>query len=165
MNTTQKLVLTAILCGIAVASASFLSIPMGIIRAFPVQHLVNVVLAVTVGTKYAVSGAFFVALLRNFLGLGTLFAFPGSIVGAFLAGILYKFTKNQLLAVCGEIIGTGFFGAILSYPIATLIMGREVTVFFIVPGFFFSSLVGAVLAFLILKALMPALRVVNKKII
>lgn len=157
MNSTRKLVLTALLCAVAVATSSFLFVPVGMIRAFPVQHLINIVLAVLVGTKYAVTGAFIVSLLRNLLGLGSLFAFPGSMVGALLAGLVYKKTKSLLWTAVAEVVGTGVIGAMLCYPIATLILGREASLFFVMPAFFASSLLGATISFVILKVLMPHL--------
>ena len=38
--------------------------------------------------------AFVTSLLRNLMGTGTLLAFPGSMCGAFLCGILYKYGKR-----------------------------------------------------------------------
>ena len=40
-------------------------------------------------------------------------------VGALLAGILYKrILRKPIMAVIGEVIGTGILGALLAYPIA-----------------------------------------------
>lgn len=153
MTPTKKLVITALFCTIGIVSSHFLVIPLGIVRAFPVQHMVNVLLAVMVGTKYAVGGAFVVAVLRNLLGIGTLFAFPGSLVGAWLAGLIYQKTNRLLLAALGEAFGTGIVGSLLSYPIALFILGQDVTLFFVLPSFFFSSLVGALFSFILLKRL------------
>jgi len=164
MNSTRKLVLTAILCGLALATSSILSIPLGIVRAFPIQHLINVLLVVLVGTKYSLAGAFSVSLLRNFLGLGTLFAFPGSMVGALLSGLIYQKTKSILGAAIGELIGTGVFGALLCYPIARFVMGREVGLFFILPAFFTSALIGSLASFILLKLLMPRLSFLKKEL-
>lgn len=152
MSPTKKLAITAMLCSIAVVSSHFLSLPLGVIRAFPVQHLVNVLLAVLVGTKLAVSGAFVIALIRNILGLGSLFAFPGSLIGAFLAGVIYEKTNRLALAALGEALGTGIIGSLLSYPIATFILGQEVTLFFVFPSFLTSSLVGSTIGYLLLKS-------------
>ena len=165
MNSTKKLVLTGILCAVAVAASSVFSIPVGMVRAFPVQHLINVVLAVLVGTKYGVSGAFAVSLLRNILGLGSLFAFPGSMVGALLSGIVYQKTKSLFLTAVAEVVGTGLIGAMLCYPIATLILGREASLFFIVPAFFISSLIGALMSFVLLKILTPRLNLMTRRAI
>jgi len=157
MNSTKKLVLTAILVSITVATSSFFSIPIGMVRAFPIQHLINIVLAVLVGTKYTVAGAFIVSLIRNFLGWGSLFAFPGSMVGALLAGLVYQKTKSIFWTAVAEVLGTGLIGSLLAYPIAVFVLGLETTVFFILPAFFVSSLVGATISFVILKILIPRL--------
>lgn len=153
MTQTKKIVLTALFCGIALISSSFLSIPLGPIRAFPIQHTINVLLAVLLGTKYAVSGAFIVALLRNILGLGTIFAFPGSLVGALIAGIVYKKSNKLTLAAIGETFGTGIIGSLLCYPIAIFILGREATLFFVMPSFLASALIGAIISLALLKVL------------
>ena len=153
MSQTKKLVITAMLCSVAIVSSHFLSIPLGIIRAFPVQHLINVLLAVLVGTKFAVGGAFVISLIRNILGLGSLFAFPGSLVGALLAGIIYQKTGRPSLAALGEAFGTGIIGSLLSYPIATFILGQEVTLFFVLPSFLASALLGSTIGFILLKSL------------
>ena len=85
------------------------------------------------------------------LGLGTLLAFPGSLIGAMLSGIAYKITKEKVSAILGEVIGTGIIGALLSFPIANLIMGREATAFAFVIPFIASSLTGAFIGYLIIK--------------
>nr|HQD40556.1 energy coupling factor transporter S component ThiW [Bacillota bacterium] len=93
------------------------------------------------------------SLLRNFLGLGTLLAFPGSMIGALLAGVFYVRFGRESLALVGEVIGTGILGALASYPIAAFVLKNKTTAFFYVFPFTLSSLVGAVIAYLILKAL------------
>ena len=77
----------------------------------------------------ALDPIFGISLLRNLMGMGTLLAFPGSIIGAFLAGMLYKNTNKISLAFIGEVIGTGLIGALISYPIATIFMNKQVVVF------------------------------------
>ncbi len=56
--------------------------------------------------------ALVIGILRNALGTGTLLAFPGGMIGAFLAGIAYRYTQNIYLGALGEIIGTGILGAV-----------------------------------------------------
>ena len=87
---TKKLVLAAVLIALGVA-ASPLYIPIGASKCFPVQHLVNVLAAVLLGPWYGVSMAFVTSLLRVLIGTGSLLAFPGSMCGALLAGLLYKY--------------------------------------------------------------------------
>jgi len=52
----------------------------------------------------------------------------------------------------GELIGTGLIGALVSYPIAALLMGAKGSLFLFVPSFAVSAIVGGLLAWVILKA-------------
>ncbi|MBO0961112.1 energy coupling factor transporter S component ThiW [Neobacillus sp. MM2021_6] len=150
MNKTYKLTLTAMMIAIGTLSSSFVSIPIGFTKVFPVQHFLNVLSAVLLGPFYAVAQAFCVSLLRNLMGTGSVFAFPGSMVGALLASLLFLKTRKIYLAFIGEVIGTGIIGAVLCYPIATLLLGKEATLFGFIPLFIFSSFAGALLGFVIL---------------
>ena len=67
-------------------------------KCAPVQHLVNVLCAVTVGPWWGLGQAFLAALIRNLTGLGSPLAFPGSMCGALLGGLLYRYGKKP--AVC-----------------------------------------------------------------
>jgi energy coupling factor transporter S component ThiW len=126
-------------------------IPVGVAKAFPVQHLINILSAVLLGTAYAVWNAFAISLLRNMLGTGSLLAFPGSMIGALIASLLYRKFKSKSWALAGELIGTGLLGAAAAYPIAHFLMGSSAAVFFFVIPFAFSSAAGAVIAALFLK--------------
>lgn len=125
-------------------------IPIGLAKVFPMQHLINVLSAVLLGPYYAVAQAFTVSLLRNMLGTGSPFAFPGSMIGALLAGLLFMKTKKLSMAFIGEVVGTGVLGAMATYPMATLLLGKKATLFGFMPAFMFSSLAGASLGFIIL---------------
>ena len=149
-KTTQKIVLSWILIAIATVLGTF-SIPVIGAKASPVQHFVNVIAGITLGPVYGVACAFVAALLRNILGTGSLLAFPGSMVGVFLAALLYKKFKKIELAVIGEVIGTGIIGALLAYPVATVLLGKEVALFVYVIPFSLSSIIGSIIAYIILK--------------
>ncbi|MDR7235774.1 energy coupling factor transporter S component ThiW [Neobacillus drentensis] len=150
MTKTHKLTLTAMMIAIGTISSNLFYIPIGFTKVFPIQHFMNVLSAVLLGPYYAVAQAFGVSLLRNLMGTGSLFAFPGSMVGALLASLLFWKTRKLYLAFIGEVIGTGILGALLSYPIATLILGQKATVFGFIPLFIFSSFAGALLGYIIL---------------
>ncbi|MFL6560790.1 MAG: energy coupling factor transporter S component ThiW [Bacillus sp. (in: firmicutes)] len=150
MKKTHKLTLTAMMIAIGTISSNLFYIPIGVTKVFPVQHFMNVLSAVLLGPYYAVAQAFGVSLLRNLMGTGSLFAFPGSMVGALLASLLFWKTRKLYLAFIGEVIGTGILGALLSYPIATLILGQKATLFGFIPLFIFSSFAGALLGYIIL---------------
>jgi energy coupling factor transporter S component ThiW len=107
--------------------------------------------------------AFVISIIRNLLGLGTLFAFPGSIFGALLAGLMYKRFANTYVAALGEVIGTGIIGAIVACPIAILFMGKNAAIFAFVIPFMVSSFSGAVIAILLFE-LTALKKIVMKKV-
>ncbi len=146
----QKIALSGVLISLAVLFGTF-SIPIGIAKVSPVQHFVNVVGAIILGPIYAVSNAFVTSMIRNMLGTGSLLAFPGSMIGALLAGIFYKKFRYLLSASIGEIIGTGLLGALVSYPIAKIFLGKEGAVIMFIVPFTLSCSVGAIIAYLFLK--------------
>lgn len=163
MKKTHKLTLTAMMIAIGTISSNLFYIPIGFTKVFPIQHFMNVLSAVLLGPYYAVAQAFGVSLLRNLMGTGSLFAFPGSMVGALLASLLFWKTRKLYLAFIGEVIGTGIIGALLSYPIATLILGQKATMFGFIPLFIFSSFAGALLGYILLSVfLRKKLLIVSK---
>ena len=116
-------------------------------KCAPVQHLVNVLCAVTVGPWWGLGQAFLAALIRNLTGLGSPLAFPGSMCGALLGGLLYRYGKKLPFAYIGEVFGTGIIGGMLSYPVASLIMGNQsAALFTFVVPFLVSTCGGTVLA-------------------
>ncbi|SNX52835.1 energy coupling factor transporter S component ThiW [Thermoanaerobacterium sp. RBIITD] len=150
---TKKITYSAMLTAIGVLFANFIFFPVGVSKTTPIQHIINVISAVTLGPGYAVLIAFSISLIRNFIGTGTLLAFPGSMIGAFFAGLLYKKTNKKLLAVFGEIFGTGIVGAILAFPIAKYVIGKDVGAFFFVMPFLINTVTGSIIAFIILEVL------------
>ena len=120
----RKLTIAAMLVAVAVVGSLF-SIPMFGSKCSPVQHMVNVLGAVFLGPGYAFGMAFVASLLRNLLGLGTLLAFPGSMIGALLCGLLYKAWPRLPVAYVGEVFGTGILGGMASYPVAAQNAGAE----------------------------------------
>ncbi|WP_425060321.1 hypothetical protein SCACP_10090 [Sporomusa carbonis] len=153
----RKLAYTAMFMAVGVLSAHLVYIPIGVSKCFPLQAVINILLAVLLGTRYSVSAAFGIALLRNILGTGSLLAFPGSMIGAALAGLLYKKTNNIWGAIIGEIIGTGVFGALLAYPVAKYFIGSQVGAFFFVTPFLISTVGGSIIAYLLYKTSIPTI--------
>jgi len=151
--TPRHLALAGMLAALATLSAHLIWFPAGVARAFPVQHAVNVVAGVLLGPWTATAIALVVGILRNALGLGTPLAFPGGMIGAFLAGWAYRRFRTYGAAIAGEVIGTGILGALASVPVAHLVMGRAVGVLAFVPGFLVSTVSGSILAWLVLKGL------------
>ncbi|MFB6468070.1 energy coupling factor transporter S component ThiW [Cytobacillus sp. Hz8] len=151
MRKTYKMTVTAMFIAIGTLSSNLFYIPIGFTKVFPVQHFINVLSAVLLGPYYAVSQALCISILRNLMGTGSIFAFPGSMVGALLASLLYKRTQKLFMAFCGEVFGTGILGAMLSYPISVLLLGQKAALFGFIPLFIFSSIVGAFLGAMILS--------------
>ncbi|MBB5172547.1 energy coupling factor transporter S component ThiW [Texcoconibacillus texcoconensis] len=150
MNHTQRLTLMAVLIAIGIVGAQFIWFPTGVARAYPIQHTVNVIAGVLLGPGPAVAVAFGIGLLRNMLGIGSLLAFPGGMIGALFAGLAYRWTKKSGLAAVGEIIGTSILGSLLAVPIAAVFLGQAEGILFFVPGFLVSSVTGAILALMVL---------------
>ena len=149
----RKLTIAAMLVAVAVVGSLF-SIPMFGSKCSPMQHMVNVLGAVFLGPGYAFGMAFVASLLRNLLGLGTLLAFPGSMIGALLCGLLYKAWPRLPVAYAGEVFGTGILGGMASYPVAALLMNNaSAALFTFVPSFLLSTAVGAAISVLVLAAL------------
>lgn len=146
----KKLTIGGMLVALTVSLSGF-SIPIGASKCFPIQHLVNVLAGVFLGPLYGVAMAFVSSLIRNLSGTGTLLAFPGSMVGAYLSGLLFQKTGKLLWAYAGEITGTGIIGALLSYPVAVLILGKDAAVFFFVVPFLMSTLCGTLFAAFLLE--------------
>lgn len=145
----KKLTMTALFTAVAVVGSMF-SFPVFGSKCAPVQHLINVICAVTVGPWWGLAQAFMAALLRNLMGLGSPLAFPGSMCGALLAGLLYRYGKKLPFAYVGEVFGTGIIGGMLSYPIAYLVMGNKAAALFtfVVP-FLISTCGGTILAIIL----------------
>jgi energy-coupling factor transport system ATP-binding protein len=101
--------------------------------------------------------AFVIGLIRNMMGVGTLLAFPGGMIGAFLAGILYRRFRNVYLAAAGEIIGTGLIAPVVSaLLVAPFLMGRAIPLLALVPSFLGSTIAGSLLGVLAVKLLSRA---------
>ena len=149
----RKLTIAGLLVAVAVVGSLF-SIPVLGSKCSPVQHMVNVLAAVLLGPWYACGMGFAAALIRNLLGLGSLLAFPGSMIGALLCGLLYKLWPKLPVAYVGEVFGTGILGGMASYPIAAVLMNNSAAALFtFVPSFLVSTAVGAAISVIVLAAL------------
>lgn len=144
-----KLTLSSMFIALGVVG-SFISFPLFGSKCAPVQHMVNILCAVFVGPWYGVAVAFITSLIRNLTALGTPLAYPGSMCGVLLAGILYRIFKKLPFAYIGELVGTGVIGGMLACPVAILIIGKtDAALFTFVVPFLISSLVGTIIAIVI----------------
>lgn len=151
----RKLALAALLIAVAVVGSLF-SFPIFQSRCAPVQHMVNILCAVFLGPSYGLAAALIASLLRNLLSLGSLLAFPGSMFGALLCGLVFKYTKNIWATCVGEVFGTAILGGLSAYPIAIAFMGKaagDIAFYAYVIPFLVSTAVGALLSALIITTL------------
>ncbi len=151
----KKLALAGMFCALAVVGSVF-SFPIFGSKCAPVQHMVNILCAVLLGPWYGVGVAFVASLLRNLLGLGSLMAFPGSMFGALLCGLVYHKTKQLLPTLVGEVFGTSILGGLCAYPVAILLMGKsagDIAFYAYIVPFLVSTAGGAVIAGVLLFSL------------
>lgn len=151
-NGAKKLAIAGLLTALAVVGSLF-SFPVLGSRCAPVQHMVNILCAVFLGPGYGLGCAFAASFLRNLLGLGTPLAFPGSMVGALLCGMVYAKSQNLGATCVGEVLGTGILGGLAAWPIATLILGQTAAVYAYMAPFLISTVGGAVIAGVVIFAL------------
>lgn len=149
MKSARFIAVMAALTAIGVLGSQFLWFPAGIAKAYPVQHAVNVIAAVLLGPGPAVVIAFMIGLIRNMLGLGSLLAFPGGMIGALLAGLCYKYSRKNLAAAAGEIIGTGLIASLVAVPFSNLLLGTAFGAFFFLPSFLVSSISGGLIGLIV----------------
>jgi energy-coupling factor transport system ATP-binding protein len=153
-STTRTIAQAVILVAIGVALAPLTSFPVGIALVNPTQHFVNILGAVLLGPWWATAIAAMIGVIRNAMGVGTLLAFPGGMIGALLAGLLYRWTRNLYAAAGGEIVGTGILAALVSgWLVAPFLMGRQMAMGVLLASFLGSTVLGTVLGLLALKLL------------
>lgn len=146
-----KLVMVSMLVALGVVISPILRIE----GMCPMAHFINIVCAVLLGPWYALLCATLIGVIRMMLmGIPPL-ALTGAIFGAMLSGILYRMSKGKLIyAVIGEVIGTGIIGAIVSYPVMSILYGKTgLTWLFYVPLFVSGTLIGGTIAYFFLTAL------------
>ena len=151
----KTLALASVLTAVAVVGSAF-SFPVFGSKCAPVQHMVNILCAVLLGPWYGVGVAFVASLLRNLLGLGSLMAFPGSMIGALLCGVMYWKTKNLLATLVAEVFGTAVLGGLCAYPVAIFLMGKsagDIAFYAYIIPFLVSTAAGSVLSGVLLYSL------------
>ena len=154
---TRKTAYAVVLVAIGVALAPYTSFPIGIAKVNPTQHFVNVIAAVLLGPWWAVLTAMVIGILRNAMGVGTLLAFPGGMIGAFLAGIAFRMIRRTWGAAAGEIIGTGAIAPVVSaLVVAPVLMDKAIPLLALIPSFACSTVAGALLGVLALRLLKRA---------
>ncbi len=140
----KKVSFSAFMSCLSFILSTFVSFPFVV----PFQHFFNVICAVLVGPFYGFLSALLTGCMRMLLTGRPVTAIIGAVVGAFLAGIGYRISQNMLLAVAGEILGTGILSAIVSYYAMYYGFGVALTSpFYYIPLFMPASVVGALLGY------------------
>ena len=147
-ETIRKLVLSAMFAALCCVATMIVQIPT-VAGYTNLGECMCLLAGLVLGPWYGVGVAFVASLVRNILGIGSLMAFPGSMCGALLCGLMYKKTRNLPATLCAEVFGTGIIGGLLSYPIAVAFMGVEagsIAFYAYVVPFLVSTVGGSVLA-------------------
>ncbi len=121
-------------------------------KANPTQHMINAILGVLVGPFWAAIAAIFIGTVRNMLGIGTFYAFPGGIPGGIVVGTVYWLLKRLKVSEKTRLTSA------LTEPIGTILIGAPLALFLVAPWIGTQDLLnltakeGILLAFLIFGA-------------
>ncbi|MEM3627415.1 MAG: energy coupling factor transporter S component ThiW [Candidatus Bathyarchaeia archaeon] len=134
-NTTvhvKKLALVIVFSALGVAISPYTWFVVFGTKANPTQHMINAILGVLVGPLWAAAAAIFIGIVRNMLGIGTIYAFPGGIPGGIIVGLVYWLLqhlgvseKKRLISALTEGIGTLLIGAPLALFLVAPWMGTK----------------------------------------
>jgi len=145
----KKMILCSIFASMALVLNTFVYFP----AMAPFQHFVDVIAAVFLGPWWAGLSAFLCGVMRMMTGR-TIQAVTGAIFGPILGGIMWQKTKNIYLVCVGEVIGTGIFGALASYPLMKMFYGLDVqNPLYYIPFYTPSAVVGGIMGVMVLLVL------------
>ncbi|MCS7126822.1 MAG: energy coupling factor transporter S component ThiW [Thaumarchaeota archaeon] len=173
---TRTVAVWIALSAMGIALAPILWFPFLGTRAYPGQHMVNVLAGVMLGPLSSLVVPFVVGTVRIALGLGTVFAYPGGLPGALMVGLFHRYLTSRFsrpelrfLSALAEPVGTVLIGGTVSLlvigpligsePLMNLLRGRgpvgALLVFW--SGWAVSSVPGALLGYVLCLALSRAL--------
>ena len=162
-NVTKKITTAAIFIALGLVIAipnPFIYIQFIGAKIYPFAHLINAITGVLIGTLFSFITAVGIATLRYSLALGSFFAFPGHLSGAFVVSLTahYLEKKNPRkvdLAALSEPIGTIFIGATIAYLIAPFLgYTPDWNIIFLLgywSSWALSSIPGCIMGYIILK--------------
>lgn len=96
-------------------------------KAYPAQHMINTILGVLLGPLWTAASAILIGVIRNMMGTGTVYAFPGGIPGGIIVGLAYWMLKRLKTNEKVRLI------AALTEPIGTLLIGVPLSLFLVAP--------------------------------
>jgi energy coupling factor transporter S component ThiW len=157
----RKLALLAVFTALAIAISPFTAFSVYGTKANPTQHMTNAILGALLGPFWAVLAAIFIGAMRNALGVGTLFAFPGGMPGGLVVGSVYwilkRFKRSQrtrLMSALTEPIGTLLIGVPISIFILAPWLGQPIANFLVFgAGWALSCVPGSIIGFTVLMIL------------
>lgn len=167
-NLTKKIAIAAIFIALGLVIAipnPFIYIQFIGAKIYPFAHLINAITGVLIGMLFSLITGLGIATLRFSLGLGSLYAFPGHLSGAFIVSLTAhylgkKYPRKIDLAALSEPIGTVFLGATIAYLIAPLIgFTPDWNIIFLLgywSSWALSSIPGSIMGYIILKVLRKA---------
>lgn len=123
---TLKLVFVSCFTALGVVIAPFFHFLFLGTKAFPGQHFLNALAGVLVGPWWGALIAVSVGVIRNLLGVGTVFAFPGGVPGVLIVGFAYKVTKRLRRKALR-------FSAALLEPVGTVMIGGTLSLLLVAP--------------------------------
>lgn len=123
----KKLAVMIVFSALGVALSPFTGFPVFGTIANPTQHMVNAVLGVLLGPFWAALAAILIGTIRNMLGIGTIYAFPGGIPGGIVVGVVYWLLKRFKRS------GKTCLISALTEPIGTLLIGAPLALFLVAP--------------------------------
>ena len=150
-NKLQKLTAVAIMIALDV----ILSPLMRIEGMAPMSSVMNVLAGVLLGPAYAAIMATVCGMIRmTMLGIPPL-ALTGSVFGALLAGVGYRWGGGFIWAMVGEVIGTGIIGSLCSYPVMVWFTGSSQGLYWFIytPRFIGATLIGGTMGLMVLYKL------------
>jgi len=153
--TNQKNLLKMLVLSMLIALGVVISPILRVEGMCPMAHFINITCSVFLGPWYSLLCATLIGIIRMVtMGIPPI-ALTGAIFGAFLSGVFYRMSKGKIiLAVIGEIIGTGIIGALASYPVMTFLWGKEgLSWIFYIPSFVCGTLIGGSIAYVFLRKL------------
>lgn len=123
----KKLAVVAVFSALGVVLSPFTGFPVLGTIANPTQHMINAILGVLLGPFWAALAAIIIGTMRNMLSIGTVYAFPGGILGGMVVGIVYWFLKRLKISEKTRLISA------LTEPIGTLLIGAPLALFLVAP--------------------------------
>ena len=123
----KKLALVIVFSALGIALSPFSWFEFLGTKAYPTQHMINAILGVLVGPFWAAMAAILIGTIRNLLGTGTLYAFPGGIFGGIVVGIFYWLLKRF------KVNGKRRLISALAEPIGTVLIGAPIALFLLAP--------------------------------